>query len=82
MGPVVQERIARIREMAVEHLELDAEALSDSSLFVDEGVDSLSLIDLVAAVEKEFSIVIDQADLPKMTSLDGVYKVVSDTAGW
>jgi acyl carrier protein len=78
-----QHRLDRIREIISEHLELDAEELAEDSHFIDDhGVDSLSLIDVLAALEKEFSIEIDQDQFTRMVDVRSVYAVVAESAGW
>jgi acyl carrier protein len=78
-----QQRLARIREIVAEHLELDLDDLTDDSHFIDDhGADSLSLIDVLAALEKEFSIEIDQTRFATMVDVRRVYDVVAESAGW
>jgi acyl carrier protein len=76
-------RLQKIREIIAEHLEVNPEDLSDTSLLVeDHGADSLARIDILAALEKEFSVTIDQDDLERMVNVKGVYSVVAEAAGW
>lgn len=76
-------RAARITEIVCEHLEAEPGEIGAGDLFVaDHGADSLMLIGVLAALEKEFRIVIDQAELTRMTSLAGVRAVVAESAGW
>ncbi len=83
MTTIISERFQRIRELALEHLEIDEDKLTDDSLFVeDHEADSMSLIDLLGAVEQEFTIVIDPDLLDRMVNLRAVYQVVSEAAGW
>jgi acyl carrier protein len=73
----------RIREIVVDILELDEDELTDTSLFIeDHDADSLRAIEILASLEREFKIVIDQAELARMVNLDGVYEVVSKSEGW
>lgn len=75
--------VERIRQMAAQHLEVNLADLTVSSHFVDDcGADSLSLIDLLAAVEREYNVVIDQSRLEHMVSVNAVYEVLADVAGW
>jgi acyl carrier protein len=74
-------KLQRVREIVAEHLELAPDELSDTSLLVDEhAADSLSLIDIVAAVEKEFGVTIDQSQLERMVNVEGVYAAVKAAA--
>ncbi|WP_242586318.1 thioesterase domain-containing protein [Streptomyces sp. MST-110588] len=44
--------------------------------------DSLRAIEILAALEKQFAVVINQSELPRMVNLKGVYEVVAESAGW
>ncbi len=80
---ITEQRFERIREIVAEHLELDGQDLTDDSHFIDKhGADSLALIDVLAALEKEFSIEIDQAQFARMLDVRRVYDVVAESAGW
>ncbi|OCC07772.1 acyl carrier protein [Streptomyces sp. PTY087I2] len=83
MSGTYEERLAKIQEIIVDILELEDEEVTETSLFREEhGADSLRAIEILAALEKEFGIVIDQAELARMVHLKGVYEVVSEAAGW
>ena len=78
-----EQRLARIREIVAEHLELDVDELRDDSNFIDDhGADSLALIDVLAALEKEFSIEIDQGQFSRMLDVRPVYEVIAESTGW
>jgi acyl carrier protein len=73
---------AKIKEIVCEILELDEDEVSDTSLFKeDHDADSLRAIEILASLEKEFKVVIDQAELARMVNLAGVYEVVGEAAG-
>lgn len=73
----------RIGELVSEILEIDPEEMTDTSLFKeDHGADSLRAIEILAALEREFKIEIDQAELARMVNLQGIYDVVAESAGW
>lgn len=79
---VDEERTSKIKDIVAEHLEIDRDELSDSNMFIDDyAADSLSLIDLLAALEKEFNVVIEQSELGRMVNIDGVRAVLSEAAG-
>jgi acyl carrier protein len=82
-GPRMQEtRLAQVKRIVCETLELDEAEVSDDSNFKDTyDVDSMQLIEIVAALEKEYSLVIRQADIERMVSLRGVYDVLEGTPG-
>jgi acyl carrier protein len=72
----------RIAELVSEILEIDLADMSDVSLFKeDHGADSLRAIEILAALEREFKIEIDQSHLSRMVNLQGIYEVVQETAG-
>jgi acyl carrier protein len=76
-------RIDKIKDIITEHLELEPGELSDSSLLTeDHAADSLSRIDILAALEKEFGISIDQSDLDRMINVESIYSVVAGAAAW
>jgi acyl carrier protein len=73
------DRGVRIKEIVCDILELDEDEVSDTSLFnEDHGADSLRAIEILAALEKEFKIEIDQAELGRMVNLQGVGEVVAE----
>jgi acyl carrier protein len=77
----IDARTEKIKEIVLDILELDDDEVSDTSLFAeDHGADSLRAIEILASLEKEFGIVIDQAELPRMVNLQGVYTVVGEAA--
>lgn len=83
MAAIVEERQETIKEIVTDILEIDADEVTETSLFKEEhDADSLRAIEILAALEKEFNVVIPQAQLSRMVNLDGVYEVVSEAAGW
>ncbi|MBH5335544.1 acyl carrier protein [Streptomyces pactum] len=83
MANVTAERAATIKEIVCEILELEEDEVTETSLFrEDHGADSLRAIEILASLEKEFKVTIDQAELSRMVNLKGVYEVVSESAGW
>ena len=83
MAAIVEERRETIKEIVTDILEIDQDEVTESSLFKEEhDADSLRAIEILAALEKTFNVVIDQAELGRMVNLSGVYEVVSDAAGW
>ncbi|MCX5415778.1 acyl carrier protein [Streptomyces sp. NBC_00059] len=80
MSAVTDERQQAIKDIVCDVLEIDPDELTDSSLFKDHGADSLRAIEILAGLEKQFSVTIDQAELSRMVNLEGVYAVVADAA--
>ncbi|GGR42235.1 acyl carrier protein [Streptomyces syringium] len=83
MSGTYEERLAKISEIICDILELEEDEVTETSLFKeDHGADSLRAIEILAALEKQFGIVIDQSELSRMVHLKGVYEVVAESAGW
>ncbi|WKX70532.1 acyl carrier protein [Streptomyces sp. XD-27] len=83
MTAIVEERQEIIREIVIDILEIEADEVTDTSLFKEEhDADSLRAIEILAALEKEFNVVINQSELGRMVNLRGVYEVVAEAAGW
>jgi acyl carrier protein len=69
----------RIKETVCTILELETDEVTDSSLFKDDhGADSLLAIEILAQLERNFKITIDQSELDRLVNLDGVYTVVAE----
>jgi acyl carrier protein len=59
-----------IRTMVSEIIEIPAEKLTpDADFFKDLGVDSLKAIEIVAAFEKKYRLVIPEQDIPKIRTI-------------
>ena len=68
-----------VKEIVCEILEIDADEVTETSLFNEEhGADSLRAIEILAALEKGLNVTIDQAELSRMVNLQGVYAVVDE----
>ncbi|GAB3484178.1 acyl carrier protein [Amycolatopsis cihanbeyliensis] len=73
------ERMAQIKEIVCDILELEEEEVTQTSLFKEEhDADSLLAIEILAALEKQFGVLIDQTELTRMVNLKGVYEVVTE----
>lgn len=71
----------KIREIVAEELELDRDELSDTGHFVDDyDADSLSLITVIARIEKELGVAVPRDQLTEMTTLEQVFTVVGQYA--
>ena len=72
----------RIAELVSEILEIDRAEISETSLFKDDhGADSLRAIEILASLEREFRIEIDQSNLARMVNLRGIFEVVAESSG-
>ncbi|MGH3757362.1 acyl carrier protein [Actinophytocola sp.] len=79
MTSIIESRKPEIRRIVCETLEIDPEQLTETSSFRDDhDADSLRAIEIVAALEEELGIKIDQSELVRMVDLAGVYAVVSE----
>lgn len=80
---VSEQRLEQIRAIVLEHLELEDDQLSETSNFIEDyEADSLTLMDVLAALEKKFGVTIDQAQFRRMIDLNSAYDVVAESAGW
>jgi acyl carrier protein len=78
-GPELAALKQSIRQIVAEELELDLAELTDSADFVEEyDADSLSLITVVARIEKEVGIVVPRDRFTEMSTLDDVFAVVAE----
>lgn len=78
-----EERLANIRDIVIEVLELEDDELTDTALFVEElEADSLRAIEIMSRLEKKFNVRIPQNELTKMTNVENVFKVLSEHAHW
>jgi acyl carrier protein len=83
MTTTTADRKETISEIVCDILEIEPSEVTDTSLFKeDHGADSLRAIEILAALEKKFNVTIEQAELARMVNLEGVYTVVSESAGW
>jgi acyl carrier protein len=74
---------ARITEIVATQLEVDPGEIGETDLLVeDHGADSLALIGVLAALEKEFRVTIQQDQMPRMDSIQGISEVLADSAAW
>lgn len=79
----MEKNFEKIKEIVCEILELEDDEVTDEGLFnEDYGADSLRAIEILGSLERQFGVVIDQAELTRMVNLQGVYDVVAETAGW
>lgn len=76
---VIQEKV---REIITEELELEPGELTESGHFIEDyDADSLSLITILARIEKELGVKVPQDELENMPDLAGVFSVIERYAG-
>ncbi|TQJ23673.1 acyl carrier protein [Micromonospora sp. A202] len=74
-------RKQEIKTIVCDILELEEDEVSETSLFKeDHAADSLSAIEILAALERSQRVTIDQAELSRMVNLQGIYQVVEQTS--
>lgn len=62
-----------VRNLVSEIIEIPLEKLTNTADFIDDlNVDSLKAIEIVAAFEKKYRIVIPEEDIPKIRSIDKI----------
>ena len=79
MTPSVAERAGEIRSVVCRVLEVDDAAVTETALFVDDlGADSMKLLELLANLEIEFDVEVDESEFERLINLKGVYDVLGD----
>jgi acyl carrier protein len=78
---LADERRRKIKDIVCEILEVEPSEVTPTSLFrEDHEADSLRAIEILAALERNFGVTIEQADLSRMVNLEGVYAVVDEVS--
>ena len=75
-------RDERITELVYDQLDLEPGTLGEQDLFAEHGADSLGLLGVLAALEKEFRVTIEPDEFERMDCLAGVREVLAELAGW
>ncbi|MBS2962363.1 acyl carrier protein [Actinocrinis puniceicyclus] len=82
MNVLSEDQRQQITDIVVGILEIDPAELTDESLFKeDHDADSLRAIEILAALEREFKVEINQAELARMVNLQGIYQVIAEYTG-
>ena len=62
---------AHVRSLIAEAIDVDEDVISGDAHFINDiGVDSLSSLEVLVRLEKEFGMKIPESDLPKLVSLN------------
>ena len=69
----------RVKRIIANHLELEADMLTDDATFKDFGADSIEVVELIIAFEVEFDIEIPETDAEKLYSLKDIYTYIENT---
>ena len=67
---------SKVYELVSETLEIDANDLSESTLFEDLGADSFDLLELVTTFEDEFGLTMDDESLAEIESVGDVIAAI------
>jgi len=71
--------IDEVKEVVVEQLNADADAIKDDSKFVEDlGADSLDVVELVMALEEKFDIEIPDSDAEAIATVTDAVKYIED----
>ncbi|MGJ0628363.1 acyl carrier protein [Xenorhabdus bovienii] len=69
----------KIKKIVAEILEMNSCELSDNAIFTKEyGADSITVIEILAAIESEFEIKLPENFADKMISLNSIYTVMQE----
>ena len=72
---------ARVREIIVNELGVEAEKVTDEAAFVEDlGADSLDTVELVMAFEEEFGVDIPDEDAEQMRTVGDAIKYLKENA--
>lgn len=79
MTVVIEQNQDDIKELVCDILEVEPDQVTHTSLFKqDHDADSLRAIEIVASLERKYSIDIAQTDMARMVNMEGVLAVVSE----
>jgi acyl carrier protein len=83
MNTVVSERAREIKRVVCRVLNVDPDEVGETDLFVDDlAADSMKLVELLATLEVEFGLDIDEDELERLVNLRGVYEVLGTVLEW
>ena len=71
----------KVKEIVAENLSVNADQVTPEAKFIEDlGADSLDTVELVMALEEEFSIEVPDEDAEKLQSVGDVIKYIEDKA--
>jgi acyl carrier protein len=77
-----EEVIRRVKDLIAESLGVNpTEVVSTASFIDDLGADSLDIVELVMAIEKEFNVEIPDEDAEKITTVQDAIDYIQNKAG-
>jgi acyl carrier protein len=79
MSALTEERVAEIRKVLADVLEVDEARIGDETLFKEDlDADSMKLIEVLARLEIEYDVEIDESALDRMVNFKGVCEVLAE----
>lgn len=77
----MNETFAKVRDITVEQLGVDAEEVKMEAAFIDDlGADSLDIVELIMAFEEEFGVEIPDEKAEKIHTVEDAVKLLSEEA--
>ena len=71
----------RVQKIVVEHLGVEADKVTQEASFIDDlGADSLDIVELVMAIEKEFELDIPDEDAERISTVQDAIEYILDQA--
>jgi acyl carrier protein len=70
----------RVKKTIIGHLKVESDRVVDTATFADLGADSLDTVEIVMALEEEFSIEISDDDLETITTVGEAVALVRKLA--
>ncbi len=79
MAVIAEDERKLIKEVVCNVLEVEPDEVTDTSLFTEEhDADSMRLIEILSALELALKVTIEQASMPRMVNLAGIYEVMAE----
>ena len=79
----MEEKLVEIKGIVAEVSEMEPEEIDNDCLLKDDyGIDSMRMIEILATLEKNYGIKINQEDLSEMTTVHNIYKIVNKYTKW
>lgn len=72
---------SKVKDIIVEQLGVNADQVSPEAKFIEDlGADSLDTVELIMALEEEFSIEVPDEEAEKLTSVGDVIKYIEENS--
>ena len=69
----------KVKDLVAEQLDADADSIQESTSITDDlGADSLDVVDLVMAIEDEFSVEIPEDQVENIKTVGDIVKYIED----